>query len=195
MLRYVLTVLCLLFVLPVCAADRPNPSLDSGNDANVVAAVPSGDVSVSLHRFDSVLVVVNENEIPQAKPEEWLCDALKVLKVSVVPEDIAWELYRLSNKNDSVEDYLDYLHTMYDTALQADMVSSDAGYRVVFTFVNFRDPSMPVLYRKELEASGGRDVVLKGIFHVLAQDLLVARSNGLSGEVVKAGDIPGLKEK
>lgn len=195
MLRYVLTVLCLLFVLPVCAADRPNPSLDRGNDANAVAAVPSGDVSVSLHRFDSVLVVVNENEIPQAKPEEWLCDALKVLKVSVVPEDIAWELYRLSNKNDSVEDYLDYLHTTYDTALQADMVSLDAGYRVVFTFVNFRDPSMPVLYRKELEASGGRDVVLKGIFHVLAQDLLVARSNGLSGEVVKTDDVSGLKEK
>ena len=195
MLRYVLAVLCLLFVLPVCAADRPNPSLDRGKDANVVALVPSEEGSVSLHRFDSVLVVVNENEVPQVKPEEWLCDALKVLKVSVVPEDIAWELYRLSNKNDSVEDYLDYLHTTYDTALQADMVSSDVGYRVVFTFVNFRDPSMPVLYRKELEASGARDVVLKGIFHVLAQDLLVARSNGLSGEVVKTGDVSGLKEK
>lgn len=184
MLRYVLTVLCLLFVLPVCAADRPGYSLDGAAGGNAVVSVPSEDASVSLHRFDSVLVVVNENEVPQAKPEEWLCDALKVLKVSVVPEDIAWELYRLSNKNDSVEDYLDYLHTTYDTALQADMVSSDVGYRVVFTFVNFRDPSMPVLYRKELEASGSRDVVLKGIFHVLAQDLLVARSNGLSGEVV-----------
>lgn len=195
MLRYVLTVLCLLFVLPVCAADRSNLSLDRGKEVNAVAPVPSEEVSVSLHRFDSVLVVVNENEVPQAKPEEWLCDALKVLKVSVVPEDIAWELYRLSNKNDSVEDYLDYLHTTYDTALQADVFPTDTRYRVVFTFVNFKDSSMPVLYRKELEASGGRDVVLKGIFHVLAQDLLVARSNGLSGEVVKTDDVSGLKEK
>lgn len=195
MLRYVLTVLCLLFVLPVCAADRSNPSLDRGKEVNAVAPVPSEEVSVLLHRFDSVLVVVNENEVPQAKPEEWLCDALKVLKVSVVPEDIAWELYRLSNKNDSVEDYLDYLHTTYDTALQADVFPTDTGYRVVFTFVNFKDSSMPVLYRKELEASGGRDVVLKGIFHVLAQDLLVARSNGLSGEFVKAADVPVLRNK
>lgn len=195
MLRYVLTVLCLLFVLPVCAADRSNPSLDRGKEVNAVAPVPSEEVSVSLHRFDSVLVVVNENEVPQAKPEEWLCDALKVLKVSVIPEDIAWELYRLSNKNDSVEDYLDYLHTTYDTALQADVFPTDTGYRVVFTFVNFKDSSMSVLYRKELEASGGRDVVLKGIFHVLAQDLLVARSNGLSGEFVKAADVPVLRNK
>lgn len=195
MLRYVLTVLCMLFVFPVYAAVSPGSSLDGAAGGNAVVSVPSEDASISLHRFNSVLVVVNENEVPQAKPEEWLCDALKVLKVSVVPEDIAWELYRLSNKNDSVEDYLDYLHATYDTALQADIVSSDAGYRVVFTFVNFRDPSMPVLYRKELEASGGRDVVLKGIFYVLAQDLLVARSNGLSGEFVKTADIPVLRNE
>lgn len=195
MFRYVLTVLCMLFVLPVYAADRPSSSLNGVTVGNAVVLVPSEDASVSLHRFNSVLIVVNENEIPMAKPEEWLADALKVLKVSVVPEEIAWELYRLSNKNDSVEEYLDYLHTMYDTALQADVVPTDTGYRVVFTFVNFRDPSMPVLYSKVLEASGGRDVVLKGIFHVLAQDLLVARSRGLSGDFVKAGDVPGLKDR
>ena len=195
MFRYVLMVLCMLFVLPVYAADRLGSSLDGAAGGNAVVSVPSEDASVSLHRFNSVLIVVNENEIPMAKPEEWLSDALKVLKVSVVPEEIAWELYRLSNKNDSVEEYLDYLHMMYDTALQADVVPTDTGYRVVFTFVNFRDPSMPVLYRKELEASGARDVVLKGIFHVLAQDLLVARSRGLSGEFVKAADVSVLRNK
>lgn len=198
MVRYLLffIVFC-LFSCPAFAAPGAVPEvplLSKGpsvlQQALEKAGEKDGIVSsgpVTLSGFRSVLVVVNMDGEPVAKPEEWLADELKVLKVSAAPEEMAWELFRLagsegvSSSGDAelLEAYQKYLRSSYDTALQADITSSGDEYHVYFTLVDFRDPVMPVLYSKQLESSGERSVVLHALFKALASDLLYAREGSL----------------
>lgn len=191
MFRFV--VLCLLFLFPFSAfAQLPDNSVGRSPDPSVVLGqildkAKSGqdeeDVlqgPVTLQNFRSVLVVVNLEGSPVADAEEWLAVEMRPLKVSAVPEEMAWELFKLLNAEGDEVMYQKYLPTVYDTVLQADVSQKDNGYSVHFTLVNYRVPKMPVLFENSLEAEGPFDITMKGIFKAYVGNLALVRFGGLS---------------
>lgn len=190
---YRFIVLCLLLLVPVSVfAQQPEPSaVKSSGPSSLLGQIlekakadqgEDGQLNgpVTLQNFRSMLLVVNLEGVPNADAEDWLAEELKPLKVSAVPEEMAWQLYKLLNSEGDEAAYQQYLPTVYDTVLQADVFQKENGYSVKFTLVNYKDPQMPVLLENSLEADGSFEITMKGIFKAYAGNLAVARSGGMS---------------
>ena len=181
-----------LFLVPYTADAAPNISSQQAADLRSQVeppAVPTDapamqEPAVTLQSFKSALVVVNTNSEMDKRAEDILAHELQPLRISAVPEEMAWELFKLVMSSEDPVKYQTYLHQSYDVVIIANIIAKEEKYMFRFEVHNYRDWSLPLLYDLELQSEGPREITYQGVFRAFVNDLAVTRNQSLSEVVI-----------
>ena len=171
-----------LFLVPYTADAAPNISSQQAADLRSQVeppAVPTDapamqEPAVTLQSFKSALVVVNTNSEMDKRAEDILAHELQPLRISAVPEEMAWELFKLVMSSEDPVKYQTYLHQSYDVVIIANIIAKEEKYMW----------SLPLLYDLELQSEGPREITYQGVFRAFVNDLAVTRNQSLSEVVI-----------